>query len=234
MTRRSLWITALAGAAALAATGARAADRLHPVVVEEFQSQGCNSCPPANANLNAIADDPSVLALSFAVTYWDRLGWKDTFAKPAFTERQWDYARAGGRSTVYTPQMIINGTGVIVGNRAADLARAIRTYDRGTGGPQLGWAGGRLTVSGAAPEGGAVVWLVRYDPRNLEVSIRSGENAGRRLPHRNVVKELERLGAWRGGARSYAIPPAGDPALKTAALVQRGPGGPILAAARMP
>jgi hypothetical protein len=64
------------------------------VVLELFQSQGCSSCPPANANLNAIADRPDVLALSFGVTYWDQLGWKDSFAKPAFTERQKAYARA--------------------------------------------------------------------------------------------------------------------------------------------
>ncbi|WP_206615425.1 DUF1223 domain-containing protein [Solirhodobacter olei] len=219
-------LSALAALALLAAGQASAADRLHPTVVEEFQSQGCNSCPPANANLNAIAGRADVLALSFSVTYWDYLGWKDTFGRPAYTERQWDYAKAGGRSTVYTPQMI--------GNRAGEIDRAIRTYDRGAGGPRIGWEGGRLSVAGAGPKGGAVVWLVRYDPRTLDVAVRAGENAGRTLPHRNIVKELVRLGSWQGGSASFALPPAGDPVLKTAALVQAGPGGPILAAQRMP
>lgn len=71
-----------------------AADAAHPVVVELFQSQGCSSCPPANANLLTVADSPDVLALSFGVTYWDQLGWRDTFAKREFTDRQWAYARA--------------------------------------------------------------------------------------------------------------------------------------------
>src|SRR3954464_14097233 len=80
-----------------------------PVVIEEFQSQGCSSCPPATANVNALAERPDVLALSFAVTYWDALGWKDTFASPAFTQRQWDYAHHAGRTNVATPQVIVNG-----------------------------------------------------------------------------------------------------------------------------
>src|SRR5580693_943584 len=88
---------------------ARAADLAHPVVVELFQSQGCSSCPPANANVMAIADRPDVLALSFGVTYWDSLGWKDTFASPKFTARQWDYAHGLGHSNVFTPQVVING-----------------------------------------------------------------------------------------------------------------------------
>ncbi|HWA61493.1 MAG TPA: DUF1223 domain-containing protein, partial [Caulobacteraceae bacterium] len=103
-------LTALATAAALAAAGAAsAADAAHPVVVELFQSQGCSSCPPANANLMSIADRPDVLALSFGVTYWDQLGWKDTFASPQFTARQWDYARALRHDNVFTPQVVVNG-----------------------------------------------------------------------------------------------------------------------------
>ena len=78
---------------AIAASAAQAADVRHPTVVELFQSQGCSSCPPANANVNALAARPDILALSFAVTYWDGLGWKDIFAQPAFTARQWEYAR---------------------------------------------------------------------------------------------------------------------------------------------
>ena len=89
------------------------------MVVEEFQSQGCSSCPPATANVNALAARPEVLALSYAVTYWDQLGWKDTFAAPAFTQRQWDYAHYAGRGNVATPQVIVNGRSAIVGGDGA-------------------------------------------------------------------------------------------------------------------
>ena len=92
LTRAAILFSALFASAGSAAV---AADATHPTVVEIFQSQGCSSCPPANANLNAIAGRPDILALSFAVTYWDRLGWKDIFAHPVFTERQWEYSRAG-------------------------------------------------------------------------------------------------------------------------------------------
>src|SRR6202007_3177107 len=124
------WRAALAGFTfVLTSTGGAvtfAADTAHPVVVELFQSQGFSSCPPANANLLTIAGRPDVLALSFSVTYWDQLGWKDTFGQPAFTARQWDYAHAAGRGEVATPQVIINGRGAVVGSNAAQLAAAIR------------------------------------------------------------------------------------------------------------
>src|SRR5450755_4266798 len=86
-----------------------AADARHPLVIELFQSQGCSSCPPANANLFAWAARDDALALNFAVDYWDSLGWKDTFAKAAFTARQYAYARTLGHGEVYTPQTIVNG-----------------------------------------------------------------------------------------------------------------------------
>nr|MBA2467204.1 DUF1223 domain-containing protein [Sphingomonas sp.] len=127
-------------AAALNGSAALAADVHHPVVVELFQSQGCSSCPPANANLNAIAGHPDVLALSFAVTYWNGLGWKDTFAHPAFTARQWEYSKAGGRTNVSTPQVIVNGRGVLIGHRRDQLLASIKRYDRGASGPAIGLA----------------------------------------------------------------------------------------------
>ena len=88
---------------------ALAADAAHPTVIELFQSQGCSSCPPAEANVGAVSDRSDVLALSFEVDYWDRLGWKDTFSKHAWTERQYAYARALARDGVYTPQVVVNG-----------------------------------------------------------------------------------------------------------------------------
>ena len=100
---------------------ARAADADHPAVVELYQSQGCNSCPPAIANLNALASRPDVLALTFAVDYWDYLGWKDTFAKHKFTERQWQYAHALGHSDVFTPQVVVNGAVDGVGTGSGEI-----------------------------------------------------------------------------------------------------------------
>ena len=88
---------------------ALAAPAAHPTVIELFQSQGCSSCPPAEANVGAVSDRADVLALSFEVDYWDRLGWKDTFSKAAWTARQYAYARAMGQDGVYTPQVVVDG-----------------------------------------------------------------------------------------------------------------------------
>jgi hypothetical protein len=221
----------LVAAAALIVPAAHAADAQHPTVIELFQSQGCSSCPPANANVNALSQQPDVLALSFAVTYWDGLGWKDVFARPQFTSRQWDYARAFGNDQVWTPQVVINGRSNIVGSRRQPLEALIARTDRGTSGPDVTIAGNSVTVSGSTPKP-ADIWLVRYDPRAVDVAIKAGENGGRTLPHRNIVRELVKIGSWRGGKASFTLPAATLPGLVTAALVQQGPGGPIVAAAR--
>lgn len=213
------------------AAPATAADAAHPTVVELFESQGCSDCPPANANVNALAGRPDILALNFAVTYWDQLGWKDIFAKPAYTARQWEYSRAAGRGQVATPQVIINGGGTVVGADAGRLAAAIRDNARGLGGPQIVAANGRVTIGKGA--GRATVWLVRYDPRTLSVPIRAGENDGRTLAHRNIVRSLDALGGWTGAPVSFAVPPATDRAYRSAVLVQAGTGGRIVAAARI-
>ncbi|VVT21868.1 conserved exported hypothetical protein [Sphingomonas sp. EC-HK361] len=217
-------------AIALTTGPAFAADPAHPAVVELYQSQGCSSCPPADLVLNALADRPDVLALSFAVTYWDQLGWKDTFGSPAFTTRQWDYAHAGGRGNVATPQVVINGRGVVTGNRRADIDAAIRRFDRGAGGPGIGGDGRAVTVGAGAGKG--TLWLVRYDPRTIAVPIRAGENGGRTIPHRNIVRQLIALGPWTGTPARYALP-AAPRGLATAVLLQAGKGGPIVAARRL-
>lgn len=216
--------------ALLIPASAFAADRAHPTVVELYQSQGCSSCPPADANVNALAERPDVLPLSFAVTYWDRLGWRDSFAKPAFTDRQWAYAKAGGRREVATPQVVVNGRAVVNGGAAGPLAQTIARADRGAGGPPVTSSAGRVTIGAGDAGAPADVWLVRYDPRTLAVPIRAGENGGRTIAHRNIVRSLDRLGVWTGKPASFAVPPGGYAA---AILVQRGRGGPILAAARL-
>jgi hypothetical protein len=206
------------------------ADAAHPFVVELFTSQGCSSCPPANDNVAKLADRPDVIALSFGVTYWDQLGWKDTFASPRYTDRQWTYARAMHRKNVFSPQVVVNGVGDVVGSRPGQIEGLMAKTVR-KGGPAVRIDGDEVSVSAAAaPNAPADVWLVRYDPRTIQVPIRAGENTGRTLPHRNVVRELTRIGSWSGEAAIFKIQP--KLALTEAILVQAPGGGPILAAAK--
>jgi hypothetical protein len=214
------------------AVGAEAADASHPVVVELFQSQGCSSCPPANANVNALSERADVLALSFAVTYWDSLGWKDTFAKGQFTSRQWQYARAMHQSNVYTPQVVVNGRIEGVGADRGEIEGLMSGADRAATGPAITISGGSVEIGAASASAQAAdVWLVRYDPRTLEVPVLRGENAGKTLPHKNIVREMVRLGGWNGQAMRFSLP-VDDSGLGTAILVQTSGAGPILAAAK--
>ena len=200
-------------------------------VVELFTSQGCSSCPPADRAVAAISARPEILALSFGVTYWDNLGWKDTFAQKKFTDRQRDYAHGLGHGNVGTPQVVVNGRLDTVGQSVAEIDQTLRQARLGADGPAVTLQPTRVAIAGAGPAKAAQVWLVRYDPNVVQVPVKRGENTGKTLPIKNVVRELTRLGDWKGGAMSYAVPaaPAG---LKTAVLVQAGPGGPILAAAK--
>ncbi|MGY2733756.1 DUF1223 domain-containing protein [Sphingomonas sp. UYP23] len=201
-----------------------------PVLVELYQSQGCSSCPPADANVNALADRPDVVALSFGVTYWDSLGWRDTFASPQFTERQWDFARFNHRGNVATPQVWINGNRTIVGNDRTELDTAIRAAS--AEGPALAIRDGNLAIAaGRSPARGADVWVANFDPRTVQVAIRAGENGGRTIPHRNIVRRLTMVGHWTGAAVKYAVPSAA-PGLSTAVFLQAGRGGPVIAATK--
>jgi hypothetical protein len=216
-------------AAALAGCNAAA----HPTVVELYEAQGCSSCPPANANLAKVADRPDVIALNFAVTYWDNLGWKDTFAHPEFTARQWDYAAGFHRSQVFTPEVVVNGRQDGVGADPGDFAHLLAAGAGGEAGPAIKLTDVAASIAaGPKPAAQADVWLVRYDPRTLQVPISAGENNGKTLPHRNIVKQLTRLGAWNGAAEALRLPPPGEPQLVSVVLVQAPHGGPILAAAR--
>ena len=220
-------LLALATANPVRAQPARA-----PIVVELFQSQGCSSCPPANAYVNGIAGRPDVIALSFAVTYWDSLGWKDIFASPAFTDRQRAYADASGHAEVYTPEVVVNGRHDVVGSNPVALARALAQGASDAAAASVSLTGDRVVVGAGRTAQPADVWLVRYDPSTIQVRITRGENDGRTLPHRNIVRQLIHLGTWNGTAASFAVPSAPAPGLLSAALVQTAHGGPILAAAR--
>ena len=212
---------------------ALAADAAHPTVVELFQSQGCSSCPPAEASVAAVSDRSDVLALSFEVDYWDRLGWKDTFSRAAWTARQYAYARALGHDGVYTPQVVVNGRAEGDGLEPGAVQGLMSRGDRGSGGPNVGFSGGAVTVgAGAPPSGGADVWLARYIPHTVEVAIPRGENAGHTLPYKDVVREMVLLGKWRGEAATFPLPGGGDAGLAEAAIVQCAGNGPVIAAAK--
>lgn len=225
-------LAAIAGGGFAASTAfAKEAAGGSPTVVELFQSQGCSSCPPANENILTLTERPDLLVLSFGVTYWDRLGWKDTFASKENTQRQYDYANGGlHRSNVATPQVVINGHIDVVDNRRNELVRAVDSAKLSASAPAIAITGAVVSIAAsAAPAGNADVWLVRYDPRTVQVPIKAGENGGRTLPHRNVVHELVRLGGWSGKAATYTLPAATDANYGTAILVQGASGGQIIA-----
>jgi hypothetical protein len=220
----------LALAAALAPVAAIAADR--PVVVELFTSQGCSSCPPANAYLNELARDRSdVLALAFHVTYWDRLGWKDPFSMEAATERQARYGHKFGDGS-YTPEIVIDGASSHVGSRRDEVSPAIDAAKRQ--GPtaasvSVAKAGDRLTIDVADGSGNGRVLLVGFD-RDHETAIRRGENGGRTLRESNVVRSFREVGDWQGKALhiSEKFPDGED-----AAVIVQAPDGRIVGAARL-
>ncbi len=222
----------LAALIALVSVPALAADAAHPTVIELFQSQGCSSCPPANASLIEFAKRPDVLALNFAVDYWDRLGWKDTFAKHEYTERQYAYSRSLGDSGVYTPEIVVNGRVAGVGDEVSEMAALARKTDRGASGPGVTFSDGAVVIgAGAAPAGGADVWLAFYDPKIVEVPVARGENAGRTLAHGDIVHGLVKLGRWTGAETRFPLP-ANPARWSLAALVQAAGAGRVLAAGR--
>ncbi|MBI1210300.1 MAG: DUF1223 domain-containing protein [Alphaproteobacteria bacterium] len=222
-------LAVVAGVALARTTASAQGDSL--IVLELYQSQGCSSCPPANANVAAITGRPDVVVLSFAVTYWDNLGWRDTFAKPQFTARQYAYARGLGHSNVYTPQVVLNGRIDLSGVNASDLSAAMSRVQR-ISSRLISLENGRLGIGPAEAQAPADVWLVHFDRRTLPVPISAGENEGRTLPHKNIVRDLVHLGTWAGSPVSFPVAPPSDPNFGTAILVQKQNGGPIVAAAK--
>ncbi len=205
-------IVAIAVASAYLAGGLSAAraQSAPPTVVELFTSQGCNSCPPADAYLGELSQRGDVLALSFHIDYWDYLGWKDTFASPQTTERQRDYGRSLRTRYIYTPQMVIGGVREVVGSKHAKVEREIdRVRSLGTAWVPIEVTvedDGQVIVQISAGKSGeeAAVWLVRYNSRQ-EVEIDRGENAGKTLIYHNVVRDITRIGRWQGQAMEIRL-----------------------------
>ena len=188
-------------------TPAQAGER--PVVVELFTSEGCSSCPPADALLAELGSRPDVLALSFHVDYWDRLGWKDPYSSREATERQNRYATLLGLASVYTPQMVIDGKWQAVGSdrsdveHALDLARRDRQEVPVTLALDHGQAQIKLGPGGDAAA--AFVLLIGFDRQHV-VAVKRGENGGRTLGHVDVVRGVEEIARYSGTAGTIAAP----------------------------
>ncbi|MBX7248561.1 MAG: DUF1223 domain-containing protein [Caulobacteraceae bacterium] len=234
MRRIALALLLLLAAAPLGAAPARARPSAAPVVVELFTAQGCSDCPEANQLLMRLADQPNVIALTYAVDYWDYLGWKDTFARPEFAARQRAYRKAMKLRDVYTPQIVVDGKRQLTAVEADEVEAAVREEARrDVYQPDMQFMGDRVAVgSGRAVRGGAAVWLVRYDAHVQDVEVRRGENRGQTVRHGNVVRELVRLGSWRGRPAMFRLPRAAGPDLRTVVIVQSERTGAVIAAAR--
>ena len=214
---------------AIAATG-------EPVLLELFTSQGCSSCPPADALAAKLARQPGLVVIARPVTYWDRLGWKDTLARTENTTLQQDYARRGlaGRNGVYTPQLVVNGAFGAVGSQNGDIAAGVKAHG-GKGAATIRAAresaGNHAVDLGGTGAGELVLLAVT---RRVEVGIGSGENGGRRVSYTNVLRSERKIADWRGGAQRVAITAAQltVPGADAYALVLREPGGGKVLAAR--
>ena len=235
--RAAALVTATLALGGLMAPGQAAAEDHAPVVVELYTSQGCSSCPPADAFLSTLAAREDVIALALHVDYWDYIGWKDNFASPQFTKRQKLYAKHAGRRSVYTPQMVIQGEDDVVGTHPMDVAELILKHRDAE--PRV-----RLTLDRAGADkvaimaralsridGPLVVQIVRYTP-SASVAIERGENAGRTVSYANIVTEWKALTEWdpRQPLSMNADAPGTQPVV---VLVQHKGPGRIEAAARL-
>ena len=208
-------ISNIAAAAVLLLAGAPAHAQQPAVqpkaVVELFTSQGCSSCPAADALFTELAKDPKLITLTLPVTYWDYLGWKDTLGQEVFSKRQKLYAKARGDGQIYTPQAVVNGTAHIVGSDKGGIGKLVQ--DQGKDGfpvkIDLAEADGALRVGlGAAPFAGekpAVVLLLQVS-RTATVPIERGENSGKTVTYANVVRGISRIGEWNGAAATLSVP----------------------------
>ncbi|WP_311030787.1 DUF1223 domain-containing protein [Mesorhizobium koreense] len=212
-------------------------------VVELFTSQGCNSCPPADAALGRFVRQGNVVVLAYHVDYWDYLGWKDTLGSRANTERQYAYAKGFGSSQVYTPQAVINGRSQMNGGYVGEVEAELDMLDQSGGGLVVDISvrdtGNSYVVeAGAAKDGTgeARVILVSYAPQR-DIPIRRGENSGRTITYWHAVTGTHIAGMWHGKPMRYEVPKAALPSDGgLAVLLQSGVGGaagPILGAATL-
>jgi len=205
------------------------------VVVELYTSQGCSSCPPADALLHELAGRDDVIPLALHVDYWDYIGWKDSFAQAKFTKRQKGYARAGGWRTIYTPQMVINGAEDVVGSRPMKVTDLIRKHAKRAPRVDLdvSRSGNTLRINAKSLAGSEPcdIHIVRYEPTE-EVKITRGENSGRSLTYSHIVKDWQRVEQWNGqGTYSAKFSLKGQGPVVV--ILQEPNHGAIVAAARL-
>jgi hypothetical protein len=183
-------------------------------VVELFTSQGCSSCPPADKVIGELAKDPSVIALSMPIDYWDYLGWKDTLADARFSARQKAYSQMRGDREVYTPQVVVNGSAHVVGSDLAGIEGAIGDTKKADGvmsvPVSMTLVGKQIHVSVAAASKGPAamhgeVWICSVS-KAVPIAIGSGENSGREVTYHNVVRNVLKVGDWNGSSGSWTVP----------------------------
>lgn len=206
----------VAAAAALTASSALATGpSTQPrAVVELFTSQGCSSCPPADKVLGDLAKDPSVIALSMPIDYWDYLGWKDTLADSRFSARQKAYSNVRGDRDVYTPQAVVNGAIQVIGSDPVQIEAAIANTKKGESVMSVpvtvSVSGKQVTVSVAAATDAprtahGEVWICSV-AKAVPISVGRGENRGRDLTYYNVVRNWLKVGDWTGTAATWTLP----------------------------
>lgn len=200
-------------------------------LVELYTSQGCASCVKSGELLAGLDHRSRVLTLTLPVDYWDYLGWRDTFAKPEFSARQHAYMRRLGLHDVYTPQVVVDGRLQAPAVSDAAIEALIKKAGPPTRDPpKIAVRRTRVSVGrGWAPDGAADVWLVRYAPEDRSVKVTAGENRGQTVVEHDVVRELVKLGTWKGEARTFRAPAQSEAGLKTVVLIQESRGGRILA-----
>jgi hypothetical protein len=211
-------------------------------VVELFTSQGCSSCPPADTLLKTLADDPSIMALTLPVDYWNYLGWKDTFASSRNSDRQRSYAKARGDGSIYTPQVVVNGIQHVNGASKAEIENAIGTTSKSLGPDRIPvrfWQENNtlnIATGGAQPGHPveeATIWFGVVQTSGT-VDVTQGENKGKSLTYTNIVRELTPIGLWKGQPMQIQIPRGAvmlAETQKSVVLIQEGRAGPIIGAA---
>jgi hypothetical protein len=229
-------LSALFLGSVLAGTAQQAAARDARAVVELFTSQGCSSCPPADRVLSELSHDPSIVAISLPIDYWDYLGWKDTLASPRNTARQQAYAHARNDRNIYTPQAVVNGVAQVLGSDKTAIERATAPALMLPVSVDTTDGKFRVAVPDGRTERSAQVWICAIK-RQAAVTVKRGENEGHTLTYTNVARGWIRLGDWSGKAANWSVPVSdirASGADAAAVLVQSGDDaspGPMLGAA---
>lgn len=224
-----------------------AGDRTAPIgVVELFTSQGCNSCPPADAFLDDLAKSGNTIALGYHVDYWDYLGWRDTLGNPDYTQRQYGYAASFGSRSVYTPQAVVNGRAHFNGSSRGSVTKALSAMAGSGEGLTVPItvekANGAIVIkaAGAGMTGEAHIVLVSYAAAT-PVEIERGENRGKTIVYANAVTRIQTVGMWHGGEQQYELPESeimkggtGGCAVLLQEVTKSGKPGAIIGAANIP